>query len=208
MLATMPGQDGWSSVVAKLLMCRAASASQVMQSETHQESQLPAPGPHYEHVDSRIQLQQSHQDQQEQQQQQHSADQRQEQQPAAVSSGVAVLEQHYGQPQYLLGTHHAYDYADEHLSDAQQQVNVPWPADGAFIVCELARCDGVSELWSLNLCFGLTSMLGPSSPRLACALCRLARVHMTASSLKKEHWGPLIRRTQVESPLSDMPCFA
>lgn len=57
-------------------------------------------------------------------QQLHSTAQPQEPHPPAVISDVAAaLDQHYGQP-YLLGSHHAFDYADEQSSDAQQQVGL------------------------------------------------------------------------------------
>ena len=77
-------------------------------------------GPPYEHAESNFHQQHTErtQDQQEPQ-----PSFRQEQQPAAVTSGVAALEQHYGQPQYLLGSQHAFEFADEQSSDAQQQVS-------------------------------------------------------------------------------------
>ncbi len=92
-----------------------------MQAPTHDAQQQQPSGPPYDAADGQLHDQQVEQGQD---RQLHSADQPQDRQPAVITSDVvAALDQHYGQPQYLLGPHHACEYADEHSSDAQQQVS-------------------------------------------------------------------------------------
>ena len=189
MFAAVCGTSGWSADGCQLerfssdvsRQSVAALPSQAMQAETDATQQQPA-GPPHEPVSGQLHDQPLERGQA---QQLHSADQSQKWQPAAVTSEVvAALDQHYGQPQYLLGPHHAFDFADEQASDAQQQVSLRCDASSVLSVHQLLLGYGTVVAC---VSIGVTFALEPPQRRFAkgclvCALFRAADEYINATT--------------------------